>query len=359
MVINLNINVSILDGKATEKIWKAVGALFPVLIRRQGRALNEVRAERIKLIAQAKKDEEDIRAGKKTLICNSRGEFVAMPVDTASVPGYLPSVAVEPSTSYPAQTGLPTTQDVFQQAAANITMREVQRFINLHQSILYAEEQGGKIPDEEVSENQIDGDWINRWRECAQDATDEYMQRLWGRILADEVKSPGTYRMRTLDFLRTLDKQDALKISALGPYVLDLSWVHKQDEAFVAGKGPTFDDLLELQDMGIIAGVGAELRRQFSSVSKGKFANIHSCGSKALALERESPDPPYVLPYYRLTALGREVMRLGDYVADDEYLKRLGRELKRQGFRVKCGDWIRKPQADSTWGRVSLEAEEL
>jgi hypothetical protein len=186
-------------------------------------------------------------------------------------------------------------------------LREVDRNVNLHQIALYAEEQGQKIPDEDVSDKGIDRDWINKWRENAQDITDEHMQRLWGRILAEEAKTPGSYRMRTLDFLRTLDKQDALKIAALGPYVLDLTWIHRQDETFVEGTGPTYDDLLELQDMGILAGVGLEQQRRFSSVSKTKFANTHSCGGKALAIERQSAEPPYQVPYYRVTALGREV----------------------------------------------------
>jgi hypothetical protein len=315
--------------------------------------LSDVRAERILLVAQAKKDAEDIRAGRKMLRFDDRGQLFLSSLDAAFTPR-LPNFSNEPAV------GQDESQASFSDPVLSSAVREIERNVNLNQIALYAEEQGQKISDEEVSDKEIDSDWIHKWRENAQDITDEHMRRLWGRILADEAKAPGSYRMRTLDFLRTLDKQDALKIAALGPYVLDLSWIHRQDETFVGGKGPSYDDLLELQDMGIVAGLGLDLQRRFSAKPGAeKFSNTHSCGGKALAFERKNPEPPYQLYYYRLTSLGREVLRLGDYAGNEEYLKQLGLELKNRGFRVRYGTWIRKPGADSTWGRLSPDAVDL
>jgi hypothetical protein len=356
----ISVEIKIPGEKLAIKIWESLdksagGLLQPWQIKRVGRALTEVRAERLLVYAQARKDVEDIRAGRKILALNDSGKLVPVPPSDAPRIALSPEFSMEPRGVIGSE-----ASEVVTKAVLNSAEREIQRNLNLQQIASYAEEQGQQISDDEVSDEPIDVDWINKWRENAQDITDEYMQRLWGRILAEEAKSPGSYRVRTLDFLRTLAKQDAKKIEAIGPFVIDLSWIHRQDETFVEGKGPTYDDLLELQDMGIVA--GAELRRlerRFSSASKTKFANTHSCGGKAISMERASAEPPYQLYYYRMTALGREVLRLGEYVCNEEYLKRLGLELKRQGFRVLYGTWIRKPGADSTWGRLGPDAIEL
>ena len=61
-----------------------------------------------------------------------------------------------------------------------------------------------------VSDESLDEDWILQFFENAQDVSDAEMQRLWGRLLAGEVASPRTYSKRTLQFLKTMDKQEAV-----------------------------------------------------------------------------------------------------------------------------------------------------
>lgn len=65
------------------------------------------------------------------------------------------------------------------------------------------------LPDV-VSEKSVDEDWILHFFENAQDICDNEMQKLWGRLLAGEVASPETYSKRTLQFLKTMDKQEAM-----------------------------------------------------------------------------------------------------------------------------------------------------
>lgn len=61
----------------------------------------------------------------------------------------------------------------------------------------------------EVPEQSPDEDWVTRFFANAQDVSSEGMQELWGRILAGEIKKPGSYSLRTLDFIRNLKKSDA------------------------------------------------------------------------------------------------------------------------------------------------------
>ncbi|WP_320752595.1 DUF2806 domain-containing protein, partial [Enterobacter cloacae] len=71
--------------------------------------------------------------------------------------------------------------------------------------------------------NDIDEDWIEAFlREC-QDINDEQMQTLWSRILTEEAKFKGSFSLRTLKLLSTLNKEEANLITYFGKYVWQAS----------------------------------------------------------------------------------------------------------------------------------------
>ena len=62
--------------------------------------------------------------------------------------------------------------------------------------------------DESVPPESPDEDWITRFFKYAEDISAEQMQELWGRILAGEIRAPGTYSLRALDFVRNLTEHE-------------------------------------------------------------------------------------------------------------------------------------------------------
>lgn len=63
---------------------------------------------------------------------------------------------------------------------------------------------GEKVSDEPVNE-----DWTNRFFSIIEDISDKSLQKIWGQILAGEVKQPKSYSLRTLDVLRNITKEEA------------------------------------------------------------------------------------------------------------------------------------------------------
>lgn len=63
------------------------------------------------------------------------------------------------------------------------------------------------------AEAEIDDDWLNLYAKIAEDKSSEELQGLFGKILAGEIQRPGTFSLRTLQFLSTLAKTDAQAIS--------------------------------------------------------------------------------------------------------------------------------------------------
>ena len=59
-------------------------------------------------------------------------------------------------------------------------------------------------------------EWVSRFFDIAAGITTEQLQYLWGRILAGEIKQPGSFSLRTLDVLRNLSRKEAESFVKLG-----------------------------------------------------------------------------------------------------------------------------------------------
>jgi len=68
---------------------------------------------------------------------------------------------------------------------------------------------------ETVSDEPVEKDWILQFFDHAQYVCDEDMQILWGRILAGETSEPGSFSKRTLQLLKTFEKEDAKAFTAM------------------------------------------------------------------------------------------------------------------------------------------------
>lgn len=60
-----------------------------------------------------------------------------------------------------------------------------------------------------IDDSPVAEDWIVRFFEYAQDIGNPDMQSLWANILAQEVSKPSTFSLRTLEFIKTLQPEEA------------------------------------------------------------------------------------------------------------------------------------------------------
>ena len=162
---------------------------------------------------------------------------------------------------------------------------------------------------------------------------------MWGSVLAGEVKAPGRYSIRTLEFLKTLSKVEAEMISKLASYVIDGRVARGQME-YLTSKGLSFSMLLQMQELGVVSGIEAlGLTTTYKSVVEDKFIRALVSHSKALIVEHEDASKTLEFEIYMLTAVGRQVLGLGSFEPDIEYLRLVGKEFAKKGFSVKLADW--------------------
>ena len=95
------------------------------------------------------------------------------------------------------------------------------------------------VNDESVANESPDDDWIKRFFKYAQDVSSDQMQELWGRILAGEIRRPGQYSLRTLDFIRSISQNEANLIEQISQFAFISSgtaFVDAHDKAWLASE---------------------------------------------------------------------------------------------------------------------------
>lgn len=316
--------------KLVIKLWETLtekgigGLLSPWQATREGRVRNEVRRHEILMLAQAETDAADIRSGKKQL----RADGTLLLTSAAGIPPFADE-RTEPTLS------LFSAVEYGGRAAVAAAARSE---INATKAILFAEEQLA-TDAQTPSDRNVDEDWLFSWREHAGKVSTEDLQRLWGSVLAGEVKAPGRYSIRTLEFLKTLSREEAEMISTLARYVVD-GCVARGQQEYLESKGLPFSMLLQMQELGVVSGIEAlGLTQSYKSLVEGKFLRALISHSKVLIVEHESASKTLEFEIYMLTAIGRQVLGLGSFEPDIEYLRLVGKEFVKKGFSVKLADW--------------------
>lgn len=152
--------------------------------------------------------------------------------------------------------------EVGKRAARRLAVQEVRRQENIEMVV----ESAAQLLPETVSEEPVDPDWMSRFFADAADVSEEHLQEIWAKLLAQEVAEPGRCSRRTLSILKEMNWEDARRFERL----CGLVWYRENhgfvplDEELVPSGGwegqveylssfdIVVDDLLELDSLGLI-----------------------------------------------------------------------------------------------------------
>ena len=329
--------------KLVIRLWETVtekgvgGLVRPWQMRREGRARADVRRDELLSLAQTAQDVKDIQSGRKSLAADHQ-------------------LVESPEQASP----LALRNDLaFRDAAASVyrnrIAQELRGEVNVGKALLHAEaelEDNSQPPPE----RKVDDDWLFRWRDAASTVSSEELQILWGRVLAGEVKSPGSCSLRTLEFLKNLSHEEALQIAKLSRFVIDNDCIASKNKQLLDSEGITFGFLHGLQNLGIIGGMEAiGITLTIGSLKTDTFQSVFVSHGRALIVTHEDASKKIKLKVYCLTLLGKQIFRLGSFEPHEIYLQSVGQDIRSQGFKVLIG---RCEQVTEERGRY-FEAREL
>lgn len=197
------------------------------------------------------------------------------------------------------------------------------------------------IPDPGVA---VESDWITEFRECCKNTSDKVMQSLWARILAGEIEKPGTFSLRTVDFLRTLRKSEAELFSK---FCIAVFRVFHDKLCLVPNPNSVgnhlkissevtikLSELLDLESIGLIqnATLGAD---DVHYLIDEEVFFVQKNGSAIRLMPTNGRN--ISVPMLRLSPIGRELFSIARPSFDAEYFNSVADGLLRMGLQVEKG----------------------
>ena len=189
-----------------------------------------------------------------------------------------------------------------------------------------------------VPSEKPDEDWVTRFFSEAEDVSTQEMQELWGRILAGEIIKPGSYSLRTLQFVKNISKSDAQLFEKVGRYALqsgEVACIAMNEKAWLNEARKIIpNDHFVLAELGLLfpSDLGMELFRDESKTQISLQSDEH-----VLIIGRGKISSPVTLPIWKFTAIGRELLPLVPKPLDTEYYERLGRFFVASGGEARIG----------------------
>ena len=204
-----------------------------------------------------------------------------------------------------------TRRDIVQR----VEYQERKRLANVRSVV---EDAADELGDKEVPDHESDPDWTARFFNEVQDVSSEDMQKIWAKILAGEVESPGRTSLRTLDTLRDMTKKDAKMFTDICDFVIGNDFVF-YDDSIKGFEALNYSNLLHLQDCGLI-NVGPNLVKEFTWGENKQFVLMYHGGALSVTGNSDN-DGTLIVPDILLTTAGKELSQFVQCSLHMEYLQ--------------------------------------
>lgn len=209
-----------------------------------------------------------------------------------------------------------------------IVYRAQQRAHNIDNVVEFA---CNELGDGDVSNENIDKDWSTRFFNIVEDISNEEMQAIWGKILAEEIKRPKTHSLRLLEVLKNITKEEAEIFVKLSQYAIDDNCILR-DFDYLEGKGIKYEHLALIEEIGLI-----NVDNSLVKIIKLDNENIYPIivGDILLAIKRYNYSSVLEIPVIGFTSIGEQLLRIANLknrnIDLENYIKRIAIAIKSKG----------------------------
>lgn len=159
-------------------------------------------------------------------------------------------------------------------------------------------------------------DWSAHFYDSAKDCSDDDIRVIWSKILAGEIKSPGSYYKRTLTNLKQMERHEAEWFVKLCKYVIDDSYVPE----FVLNEDIfPFNEYQSLVDCGFLNANHGSMEIKFDSMLPLRDKELHI----------KIKDRPYHMRVIVLTDTGIQISKLISVEADTVFADKLVEQINK------------------------------
>ena len=186
--------------------------------------------------------------------------------------------------------------------------------------------------ENDVSDVPVSQEWMSRLFNLAQDIKDEDMQKLWRKMLAGEVKKPGTYSYRTMIALNTFTHKEVKLINKAFKYVINLHNrnILVDNNLDVRINGLDIFEKETLKNIGILSTEG--LTRTYKLPEENK--QIVAINTNFVCILEETIETEQIkVTFNNLTDVGNELYSLVDNNSD-ELLRLFAKSIKNKNGKL-------------------------
>jgi hypothetical protein len=196
---------------------------------------------------------------------------------------------------------------------------------------------------ETASETPVDKDWRSRFLSKCQDVSDDEIQEIWARILAEEVTAPGSTSARTLEVVSALSKQEAMLFQnacALTSFYQNILKVNNEHE--FPQYGLDFFSILTLREAGLIRENDMTLTLLVFPIPTiiqneitDKSTSVISFGKDVYQITLPNSTPQLIFNQIGLTASGTQLCKLLEIPPNSGHANAIITSLINQGCQAK------------------------
>ncbi|MCM1064663.1 MAG: DUF2806 domain-containing protein [Eubacterium sp.] len=159
-----------------------------------------------------------------------------------------------------------------------------------------------------VSSEPVNPDWMFRFFNSVENISNEDMQKIWGRILAGEIKSPNTYSYRTLEKLKNMTQQEAECFQIVSTLALRHGGKDflLNDENILKKYKVYFGHILMLEECGLMIAQTLSLNLSASIDQSDYLYNSEVIG---LISGKTTESQKVVIPVYLFTKSGSQLIK--------------------------------------------------
>lgn len=146
-------------------------------------------------------------------------------------------------------------------------------------------------------------DWMNVFEQHAENATSDRLRQTWGRILAGEIRKPGTFSLTTLSFISVLDVKLANTVqNVVTCLIAEFIPIHAP-----FSQGPHYTQLMDLAEVGFFS-MGSSKIFQGANNLAFPLGKTH-----LLVWTPQKPENKFHVGAAILTRAGKEIVSIIDY----------------------------------------------
>jgi hypothetical protein len=219
------------------------------------------------------------------------------------------------------------------------TADEKRKFENRLAATQLALEQINQNPGDSDAKSEIEDDWLNLFARMAEDKTSEELRQLFGKILAGEIRRPGSFSLRTLQLVSTLRRSDAEAVANFLPFAIDQMVVpFRKNKTQLPNAGTR----LLMQELGVALGNPGQLGGISLGFAVPPNQRILKSASKigVLIQNDSSNEVGLSIPGQTLTQAAKELINIANLPASDySFVEEFGKAIATQCKQRQLDDY--------------------